>query len=120
MRISDWSSDVCSSDLKRTVLRQAQHKREMEWRASGMGQRRRHRVAAEDIGIAVDREAVGHARDIITDMPVCRAYFMRQARRPVVAHSAGIGGIGGAEVRSEEHKSALQARMAQQYSRLGC
>src|SRR3546814_7992767 len=26
MRISDWSSDVCSSDL-RTVLRQAQHER---------------------------------------------------------------------------------------------
>src|SRR3546814_15829282 len=28
MRISDWSSDVCSSDLQRsTVLRQAQHER---------------------------------------------------------------------------------------------
>src|SRR3546814_4263824 len=66
--------------------------------ASGMGQRGGHRIAAEDAGVAIDGEAIGHARDIIADMPVCRAYFARQARRPVVAHQAGIGGIGGEEI----------------------
>src|SRR3546814_14074195 len=43
--------------------------------ASGMGQRGGHRIAAEDAGVAIDGEAIGHARDIIADMPVCRAYF---------------------------------------------
>src|SRR3546814_1361555 len=91
MRISDWSSDVCSSDLRPSTSRRARTVTDVEPKcpitarptipvaptisASGMGQRGGHRIAAEDAGVAIDGEAIGHARDIIADMPVCRAYF---------------------------------------------
>src|SRR3546814_20721202 len=58
MRISDWSSDVCSSDL------QAQHKRE---RVNFSGRRRAHRVA-------------DHVDDLL-DMPGIVAFGHHAAQR---------------------------------------
>src|SRR3546814_14242322 len=75
MRISDWSSDVCSSDL--------------------------HRIAPENPGITVDRETVGHARDIIADMADGRAFVaVGQPRGPIRSHVPRIIDIGRKEARN--------------------
>src|SRR3546814_10624867 len=72
MRISDWSSDVCSSDLLRRVLRHrqgvlgafqvgAQHLDRALFAVLGdVGLHGRHPVAEEDVDVAVLQAGVGH------------------------------------------------------------
>src|SRR3546814_5927407 len=64
MRISDWSSDVCSSDLQRDMVEPQRRKQRGKRRALGGQQRQRHIVVAaalrggREIGRASCRERV--------------------------------------------------------------
>src|SRR3546814_9132324 len=61
-----------------------------------------HRIAPENLGITVDRETVGHARDIIADMADGRAFVaVGQPRGPIR--------------RSEETTSELQSLRRNSY-----
>src|SRR3546814_8029836 len=93
MRISDWSSDVCSSDLEEVAVAGPRM-------APGRGARPtlQHELAAHELAI------------IFAD----RAFYRSEA---------GIGQIGGAgpfpdiaEHRSEEHTSELQSLMRISYA----
>src|SRR3546814_10778889 len=102
MRISDWSSDVCSSDLQRD-----RHH----------GDAQRHHIGFEKIG----RHA-GTIADIVADIVgdgrgVARIVF--GASGLDLAHQVGadVGGLGkDAAARSEEHTSELQSLMRTSYA----
>src|SRR3546814_11681330 len=63
MRISDWSSDVCSSDLPAELDEDVAASREFAHRARPVGE---HLVATSGVGAAADRPAdmVQHDRPI--------------------------------------------------------
>src|SRR3546814_10251469 len=88
MRISDWSSDVCSSDLQIGPSR-------CNERAGGPEMPRRGKVAA--VGVA------RHARKISRRQRILAAAESGEARHPV-GH------------RSEEHTSELQSLMRISYA----
>src|SRR3546814_8320153 len=88
MRISDWSSDVCSSDLHHPGFAERLHDR-LDQPALGTLQ---HHVAAGD----ADRHRVGPGLDAVGDHPV---------HRP-----------GQHVARSEEHTSELQSLMRTSYA----
>src|SRR3546814_9764754 len=138
MRISDWSSDVCSSDLvrvpgggKRTGLRLAvtddagdHDVRVVERRSEGVGQRvaelsalvdrtrhLRRDVARDAAGEGELPEQLGHAPPVATQ----RRVVLRPA-----ALEPGVGDHRRAPVaragRSEEHTSELQSLMRISYA----
>src|SRR3546814_3886231 len=86
MRISDWSSDVCSSDLCRAA---GDHPAQLHPRRPG----RRHRLQPR--GIRADR----------TERPA-----------PVAGPRGADRGIGARLERSEEHTSELQSLMRISYA----
>src|SRR3546814_10493549 len=102
MRISDWSSDVCSSDLDRDLG----HK---PWRAQ-RSPRGGARQAREMRGLS----GSGHGYDTGN---VILFWRMRWRRRCL---SASFGGrqaeSGGRQGRSEEHTSELQSLMRISYA----
>src|SRR3546814_3434612 len=102
MRISDWSSDVCSSDL-------------------GLGKRRLLRVARGEFGPVqrLDRArggGFGHHRV----QPFGRKHHRRVGTGKLDADLVDIGLApakgGGQRQRSEEHTSALQSLMRNSYA----
>src|SRR3546814_7795183 len=124
MRISDWSSDVCSSDLGAPCA--GDHvrieQRHLEEDSGGLvaaaGQFSAHDAAdALRAGVVVDRhhlavEAVGVAvegKDL--------GAGLGQAHDQVALHLAGIEDVQRpAEVRSEEHTSELQSLLRISYA----
>src|SRR3546814_7832812 len=111
MRISDWSSDVCSSDLhvaQPRVLRQLHHLfgqlRRDEQHAAVAAQ---HDIAGHGGRLAdADRAVDAHHRRI---EPRARRHRAEMVRRVVGADE-------GNEVRSEEHTSELQSLMRISYA----
>src|SRR3546814_5913035 len=114
MRISDWSSDVCSSDLVRARTgRDLVHARDRgvrDDRADGAGDERdRVRHALHDPrGRMVHR--VQHVRARAAQAPGCRALLvdvpqLRSARAALGAVFLRLS------LRSEEHTSELQSLM---------
>src|SRR3546814_3482578 len=94
MRISDWSADVCSSDLFVRAVMIIEHPAEQQHR-----------------GHPVQRAAgllEQHAREI--EPPCARGKHRLQVIR------ARIGGVGGDRARSEEHTSELQSLMRISYA----
>src|SRR3546814_10622685 len=94
MRISDWSSDVCSSDLALVQTEFAAH----------------HLVVGQRVAVDVD------ALDI---SPRAFADVEGDRHRPVFGIAAKFGidvGKGVAEQRSEEHTSELQSLMRISYA----
>src|SRR3546814_2550238 len=133
MRISDWSSDVCSSDLRRHPaqalvhpqtreiglgsqpgLARADHQpRKFGVRAGGVRQRRRLRPVADrgnDLGVVV---ALGVAEVALV------AYVLHaeqaQGRCGGIEFAVGVGELA-VEDRSEEHTSELQSLMRISYA----
>src|SRR3546814_2497292 len=97
MRISDWSSDVCSSDLRR-VVRRGQglfHQRHVERRQRGL-----HVAQQVDVPafVGVDDQARGRRR--------------AAHRLDLRGRRAGID----LDLRSEEHTSELQSLMRISYA----
>src|SRR3546814_1247713 len=109
MRISDWSSDVCSSDLPAGPRRE-------EAKAQGADQACRARLLAA-------REAPGNLRQVEH-----HTEGVRQGEHPIgqvlvhLQHEAGaLGGLADARgghlgPRSEEHTSELQSLMRISYA----
>src|SRR3546814_17097454 len=83
MRISDWSSDVCSSDLLRSHLRKKQHIAN----ARRVGQKH-HQPIDTDTNARSWRQAVFERADIVG----------------VIAHCLIVTGILGRDLRSEERR----------------
>src|SRR3546814_5280877 len=97
MRISDWSSDVCSSDLERAV---------------------RPRFRARAVVVEFEVERVGHfpghveaQRLVLVARRVVRAGHCQVAPLRFEACRADVG-----RVRSEEHTSELQSLMRISYA----
>src|SRR3546814_5742048 len=117
MRISDWSSDVCSSDLK--------HDRFRLYRRRTRGDRRLLRflgVAADgQVGlVAAARPRLARALRLAADAGrrrpcgarLCRLWRGLYRRGAAVA----VGGRGREARRSEEHTSELQSLMRISYA----
>src|SRR3546814_7697666 len=109
MRISDWSSDVCSSDLPRQgrKSRPPQHKR------TGMRARREKRREEDEI-----RASAGGFRHLPLVMhgPAVEQHLSAQ---PSVVAMPAIGAPGPRlrrRARSEEHTSELQSLMRISYA----
>src|SRR3546814_2226320 len=107
MRISDWSSDVCSSDLQRR-----------DAPADPVGQRGAADLDAlprEDLRLTVKRKVIAvfvdeHIRDQCLGWQAA-GHHMCRCRRLVHAVGAAAAGI-----RSEEHTSELQSLMRSSYA----
>src|SRR3546814_7130024 len=100
MRISDWSSDVCSSDLGAPQRRRLEHGTELE-----VGEVRR----ADGEGVALDVEVdlqQGAARRVRGQLEEARG-GARRDRQPGEHGQAPVAAAG----RSEEHTSELQSLM---------
>src|SRR3546814_8328324 len=101
MRISDWSSDVCSSDLE---LDRAGHQRHAR---SGFGKSRRNGIAL------TPRTAVGNIADRVdwfvrwtcSDKDMLAGKIFRGGRSLLIS-----------SMRSEEHTSELQSLMRISYA----
>src|SRR3546814_2592704 len=117
MRISDWSSDVCSSDLSRTrsicftfpclgfqQVRFAQHFAEIGEDAGG---------GAPDVIVAVGigvEEALGAAKHPAVQQAAGRRQEVGERHLEDLIDLAGLG------ARSEEHTSELQSLMRISYA----
>src|SRR3546814_2045730 len=99
MRMSDWSSDVCSSDLEVVVLR------------GRFGQMQHHlgaRDAPATFGVAFGVGGGGGAQR--TGLILELAQREQQARRQAIGHRRQQ------QPRSEEHTSELQSLMRSSYA----
>src|SRR3546814_5634268 len=111
MRISDWSSDVCSSDLLRRrrigllLCRDALLVQTAE--VDRVDQQRREAAVADRIGDDLAREREQQARSLDRDQ---RLYVL--LRHIADDADAGIGQLD----RSEEHTSELQSLMRTSYA----
>src|SRR3546814_2076059 len=104
MRISDWSSDVCSSDL--AVDQSARPGRGDEARKQLGDQQRRHAIGGGVLGGA---EHQRQQRDFVAD----RRDGQRGQDQPTPALPEGDRHLSG---RSEEHTSELQSLMRISYA----
>src|SRR3546814_6896169 len=125
MRISDWSSDVCSSDLRvveaELALLPKLHQRDA---GDGLGHRidLRDRIAAH----RAFRRAVGHARGAEINLAPVLPDQRRGARGTAVGDHRSkrrvdpllvdLERICGDGLRSEEHTSELQSLMRSSYA----
>src|SRR3546814_3381026 len=126
MRISDWSSDVCSSDLERegddVVAAQRlgthgvgfrlqaayQHRAALE----SCNRRRLRRLHAQrDVGFGPC--VVGAAHKFRARVRIGRVREVRAVAQPAFDADTGAGGN---ELRSEEHTSELQSLMRISYA----
>src|SRR3546814_7247531 len=107
MRISDWSSDVCSSDLKRSAAPIGHHRA-----APVKAEHTRHRPAAITHGQYVGIVAKGVEHRV--------EQRLGEHRRPQVTDTCRIDAIMIAAfariARSEEHTSELQSLMRISYA----
>src|SRR3546814_3142237 len=104
MRISDWSSDVCSSDLDRSADGEPERTRPLKpQRSAGSSQ-------SSNARLAVPGALTGSA--FVTTK---RAYFQSRTRA-----GGGFGamliGLSALATRSEEHTSELQSPMSISYA----
>src|SRR3546814_9268369 len=113
MRISDWSSDVCSSDLRQQ--RQQQEGQEGEalvhGRISSCGGNER------EGGLRLGARGALHRDQLFGDLQRLRVAGGLHA--VLAVHDQGWGAAqaaGDGEVRSEEHRSELQSLMRNSYA----
>src|SRR3546814_2428915 len=110
MRISDWSSDVCSSDLKVRCQLESGGPRD-DRRAAGVdaGVGRHCRVAQFDGRGGVQGHERARVQRYFGDARLSIADLLRERQRSAVAAIT-------AHVRSEEHTSELQSLMRISYA----
>src|SRR3546814_1952571 len=101
MRISDWSSDVCSSDLERLYL---------DVHADVFG---RDAIEAHDGGVAdgVENAVMDHGQELAIRSDRGKRYHAALA---IACAPAMIGGA--PNQRSKEHTSGLQSLMRNSYA----
>src|SRR3546814_6715793 len=120
MRISDWSSDVCSSDLRHDILRREfleQFGRE-DVLGHSRARDRRDRVAADVVFRTLEVERLGQSRE-----PQLRGAIVGLTEIAVEpsrrgGHQAAAIGLLAHQVpaRSEEHPYELQSLMRTPYA----
>src|SRR3546814_1441478 len=128
MRISDWSSDVCSSDLPSlpAIATSAHRRKRVLLHAPALkarAQARRHRAALDRI---IDRRGARHVDRgaDVADRPLAGDVAdveegvdaLRDARAGGDAEQRVAGGAHPVPVRSEEHTSELQSLMRSSYA----
>src|SRR3546814_1668713 len=129
MRISDWSSDVCSSDLAAIVMRRESRDRERTRAEIGRQLReQRARLGRRDLVLHRDVKARRslvlcgqHPREMVGDARADREQFgtidaegdALPQRIDLAQHRRGRRRVGG---RSEEHTSELQSLMRLSYA----
>src|SRR3546814_9273150 len=105
MRISDWSSDVCSSDLAVAALGRA---RPFGQIAAALDRlEAHHRLQSLD---------AGQFRQIVTEQFVEMVGRARENLEQIVAFACGRVALDHGGVRSEEHTSELQSLMRISYA----
>src|SRR3546814_9691110 len=105
MRISDWSSDVCSSDLEYDKLRQQLLAEEQELGG-----------AESPLALLLNR-IWEKARDVLGITPDAFMDWLEKTAPGDVSADAGAGATGArARIRSEEHTSELQSLMRISYA----
>src|SRR3546814_5035943 len=122
MRISDWSSDVCSSDLNTSVAtpayqwnsRESFYKNCQLWDELKFSDGRALKLSGEEGGeswVANHDEGTGHGMcfRLSGDLWVLSPESVREACKQ-------DGRVGSARVRSEEHTSELQSLMRNSYA----
>src|SRR3546814_4669896 len=133
MRISDWSSDVCSSDLKRLPVRA--DRGDVGGRGAAVGQRPQCGVGegATDAHVEFGDRVERYPRRVLAELDQLPAQLPlpgigaaeHQARRraPVVRlvefDQRGVDSVGagaGDQARSDEHTSELQSLMRISYA----
>src|SRR3546814_4065679 len=113
MRISDWSSDVCSSDLRGRTRHRAAHARGGARRGRGSPGRRHCRR----YGPCAEGAAVASAPDAQSSLVAClRALDALSATRTTDARLAPESPCDDGNPRSEEHTSDLQSLMRISYA----
>src|SRR3546814_1766686 len=106
MRISDWSSDVCSSDLLFGCLRKAAHRQGSEQ------QERQRQAAAHHLRQLHDRrERTGPPPACHPRVPALPRCLLRLRRSAVSPSDRVLGARDCRRGRSEEHTSELQSLM---------
>src|SRR3546814_17957964 len=112
MRISDWSSDVCSSDLP--------YLRELRQHAVnavlGLVDILQEKDRAIEIGQIRRSDQRGENRQIATKEPAHRLARPKRPRAPTLLHKAVIGGIRVAVDRCFPFKSKAPERIPGQFS----
>src|SRR3546814_2610558 len=109
MRISDWSSDVCSSDLPRRAHQQSRPRG-----APGGAEPPRRLARRRDRRQPRPRTARGNGRDRRADRPRRHALWRRLER--LSRAQANRTGGDRSRTRSEEHTSELQSLMRISYA----
>src|SRR3546814_5907509 len=102
MRISDWSSDVCSSDLMAQRRRDPQgaKTRKPESKRGGTRRCRPHTTRCRAVGLEGELQAAGDCDDVVV---VVADLFRTDEAGDEDGHARGQ------VVRSEEHTSELQS-----------
>src|SRR3546814_1893041 len=116
MRISDWSSDVCSSDLVARYFPFALDIDAVHSGAPRIADRGEHAVQVEDLQIAV---AIVKERRVQAQPVVEQLGLNPQLEGIDLLRAVGIGGqrlLGVETARSEEHTSELQSLMRISYA----
>src|SRR3546814_11915358 len=89
MRISDWSSDVCSSDLRDGILRGEPAESYDLWAVHPGG---RTILDAVERGLGLEADALGRSRSVLRDFGnMSSATLMFVLARMVTAGDAGRG-----------------------------
>src|SRR3546814_3736830 len=117
VRISDWSSDVCSSDLAPQVFRLRQGGLDLLVLHQGSRQIGEHRLAVADR--AVETPAVETVTHLLSPFIPGFAHEADCAAARQVSRSSGVGPArtgSRASSRSEEHTSELQSLMRTSYA----
>src|SRR3546814_2204602 len=129
MRISDWSSDVCSSDLLRLVPQQPFAELASQAAIAGLFGEIAHAAATladisddrhqqqdEHCHVTAGKQAgrVPDGEGIDVWLPLGQRW--RSSGQPRFANTAPIGAPDGWQARSEEHTSELQSLMRTSYA----
>src|SRR3546814_1127451 len=107
MRISDWSSDVCSSDLRMTRTRHDQRRRAIASRGSTLCRKLHHALPGGQ-----RKKLLGHFRTRQGPKPRARSAGQYHRHDPWVLRH----GSRHLRSRSEEHTSELQSLMRISYA----
>src|SRR3546814_10586201 len=119
MRISDWSSDVCSSDLRRIMMQpmtqthRFKFRRGPRERIAGARDFQRHRDIFNRGHRRQQMEALQDDADASTPRPRQPIFVQWAIVDPRDAHVSPAGAL---QPRSEEHPSELQSLMRISYA----
>src|SRR3546814_2803042 len=117
MRISDWSSDVCSSDLLDELRRVQAHHGQREYAVGRLG-KIQHRRFQQQFAARKRPAAFLDLHMLLWQKLIADDAILHRYAGVHLADGRGLAGRGGhaQQVRSEEHTSELQSLMRISYA----